>query len=102
MHGSTVGSQSAAVRPWYVGWVQVRPLSNEKLTADRPTPRLNVPSGNEHAPAVVDAALEHGCMSTRSLAPEASTVGREASTANEGSFWVFCGCRPVGLPTLTK
>ena len=67
-----------------------------------PTPRLNVPSGNEHAPAVVEACREQGCMSTRSLAPAASTSGLEASTASAGSFWEFCGCWLVGLPTLTR
>ena len=30
VQGSTVGSQFAAVSPWYVGWIHVCPLSKEK------------------------------------------------------------------------
>jgi hypothetical protein len=33
-----VGSQSDAVQPVYAGWTQVAPRSNEKATAERPTP----------------------------------------------------------------
>src|SRR5262249_35112569 len=73
-----------------------------KYTPVRPTPKLNVPSGNEHAPAVVDACFEQGCMSTRSLAPAARMFGLAGSTASAGSFWAFCGCEPVGLPTVTR
>src|SRR5206468_1682697 len=80
----------------------VRPLLNEKYTPVSPTPRLNVPSGNEQAPCSVEASWEHGCMSTSSFAPAASTVGRDASTASAGSFWAFWGWTPCGLPTLTR
>src|SRR6266508_3046818 len=102
VHGSVVGLQSAAVSPEYVGWVQVWPRSNEKYTPASPTPRLNVPSGNEHAACCVDAAREQGCMSTRSLAPAASTSGRIALTASAGSFCEFWMWVLAGLPTLTR
>src|SRR2546430_5167 len=102
VQGSTVGAQSAAVSPWEVGWTQLWPLSKEKWTADRPTARLNVPNGKEHAPAVVAASSEHGCMSTRSLDPAARTSGRVASTARDGSLEEFWGCWPEGLATLTR
>src|SRR5213592_2387693 len=101
-HGSVVGLQSAAVRPEYVGWIQVCPRSNEKCTADRPTPRLKVPSGKEHAACSVAANREHGCMSTRSLEPAASTSVRMALTARDGSLDELRGWRLVGLATLTR
>src|SRR5690349_4351284 len=41
-------------------------------------------------------------MSTRSLAPAASTVGCVGSTASDGSFTAFCGWLFVGLATLTR
>jgi hypothetical protein len=69
-----------------VGWIHVCPESKEKEADVSPTPRLKVPSGNEHAPAVVDASREHGCMSTRSFAASTRMFGWTGSTASAGSF----------------
>ena len=54
--------------PWYVGWIHVCPESKEKEADVSPTPRLKVPSGNEHAPAVVDATRVKTLSETVQLA----------------------------------
>src|SRR5215470_2430225 len=43
----------------------------------------------------------HGELSTRSLAPAASTAGWLASMASAGSFWPLGRYVVVGLPTVT-
>jgi hypothetical protein len=57
---------------------------NEKYTPVRPTPRLKVPNGKEHAPAVVEASFEQGCVSTRSFAPAARTFGANGIDRQRG------------------
>src|SRR5215210_1910711 len=86
--------QSLAVRPVYVGWDQVSPLSNEKYTPDPPTPSVNGQS-------VSGPALQ-ASMSMLSLAPATTTLGWFASIATAGSFCLFCENGPVGLPTDTS
>src|SRR5947209_1605461 len=43
----------------------------------------------------------HGALSTRSLAPAASTAGWLASMASAGSFWPSGRYGVAGLPTVT-
>jgi hypothetical protein len=52
---------------------------------------LKVPSGKEHALAVVAACCEQGCVSTRSFAPAARVFGEVVSTTSAGSFLAFRG-----------
>src|SRR5437899_2779596 len=76
-------------------------LSNEKYTPVMPTPRLKFPPGAQFA-SVAAACLEHGCMSTRSFADAAMTLGLIGSTASIGSFCPFRGNELAGLATLTR
>src|SRR5438128_7473706 len=66
-----------------------------------PTPRLKFPPGAQFA-SVAAACLEHGCMSTRSFADAAMTLGLIGSTASIGSFCPFRGNELAGLATLTR
>src|SRR5215218_608377 len=86
--------QPLAVRPVYVGWVQVSPLSKEKYTPEPPTPSVNGQS-------VSGPALQ-ASMSMLSLAPATTTSGWFASIATAGSFCLFCENGPGGLPTDTS
>src|SRR5215218_2289137 len=86
--------QSLAVRPVYVGWDQVSPLSNEKYTPEPPTPSVNGQS-------VSGPALQ-ASMSMLSLAPATTTSGWFASIATAGSFCLFCENGLGGLPFETR
>src|SRR5215207_11178957 len=78
----------------YSGCVQVRPLSVENWTPERPTPGVN--GHVRSSPAL------HASMSMLSLAPAAMIDVLTGLTASPGSFCLFCENRLSLLPTVTS
>ena len=96
--GPTIGTPVRAVQPVYSGCTHERPPSKLKCTPEEPTPGVN----GQGDSGVAKTVVPHGAMSISSFDPAATTRGREASIATDGSFCLLRGNVVNGLPTVTR
>src|SRR5919198_5464686 len=90
----TTPRQSRAVRPVYVGCIQLSPELNENWIPDPPTSVVN---GH-----VLSVPALQASMSMLSLSPAATSHVRVGSIATAGSFCLFCENTLSLLPMVTS